>query len=139
MDMELSTSRGEQLIGEQPLVLVVDDNEDNLALLAFLVEQLNCALLTAINGKTALDLAQQFQPMLILLDMMLPDMDGMEVVSRIRQNPLTKGIPVIAVTALARPEDREQMLSAGCNEYVSKPFFVDEMEALLYRYLPITD
>lgn len=138
MDMELSTSRGEPLIAEQPLVLVVDDNEDNLTLLAFLVEQLNCALLTAINGKTALDLAQRFQPMLILLDMMLPDMDGMEVVSRIRQNPLTTGIPVIAVTALARPEDRERMLSAGCNEYVSKPFFVDEMEALLYRYLPIT-
>jgi two-component system, cell cycle response regulator DivK len=139
MDMELSTSRGEPLIAEQPLVLVVDDNEDNLTLLAFLVEQLNCALLTAINGKTALDLAQRFQPRLILLDMMLPDMDGMEVVSRIRQHPLTTGIPVIAVTALARPEDREHMLAAGCNEYVSKPFFVEEMEALLYRYLPITD
>jgi two-component system, cell cycle response regulator DivK len=135
MDMELSTSSGKPLITEQPLVLVVDDNEDNLTLLAFLIEQLNCGLLTAINGQSALDLAQKFQPALILLDMMLPDLDGMEVVSRLRKNPLTREIPVIAVTALARPEDRERILSAGCNDFVSKPYFIEEMETLLYRYV----
>jgi CheY-like chemotaxis protein len=70
-----------------------------------------------------------------MLDMMLPDMDGMEVLSHLKQNPLTNMIPVIAVTALARPEDRERILSAGCNEFVSKPYLVDELEELLHRYL----
>ncbi|HAA28804.1 MAG TPA: response regulator [Cyanobacteria bacterium UBA8553] len=133
--MELSESSGSSIAAKQPLVLVVDDNEDNLLLLTFLLEQLGCELLTAKDGKTALDLAKSYEPTLILLDMMLPDLDGMEVCSRLRQNPLTTNIPVIAVTAMARPEDRERILKAGCNEYVIKPYAVDELEMLLHRYL----
>jgi len=117
------------------LVLVVDDNEDNLMLLAFLVEQLDCTIITASDGQTALDLAKTYLPALILLDMMLPDLDGMEVLSRLRQNSLTTTIPVIAVTAMARPEDRDRILSAGCNEYVTKPYAIDELEVLLRHYL----
>jgi CheY-like chemotaxis protein len=67
--------------------------------------------------------------------MMLPDMDGMEVLSRLRQNPLTTMIPVIAVTAMAREQDRERILSAGCNEYVTKPYAVDDLEVMLRHYL----
>ena len=133
--MELSVSSGLSIAAKQPLVLVVDDNEDNLLLLTFLLEQLGCELLTAADGKTALDLAKSYKPTLILLDMMLPDLDGMEVCSRLRQNPLTTNIPVIAVTAMARQEDRERILKAGCNEYVIKPYAVDELEMLLHRYL----
>ncbi len=137
--MELSPLCGKQAVTEQPLVLVVDDNEDNLILLTFLLELLGCAFITAADGQTALDLAQSVQPALILLDMMLPDFDGIEVFSRLRQNPVTAMIPVIAVTALARAEDRERILSAGCNEYISKPFSIEEIEALLYRYLSQRD
>ena len=135
VDMECSLSSDEQAVARQPLVLVVDDNEDNLSLLAFLVEQLDCTIITAIDGKTALDLVESHQPSLILLDMMLPDLDGLEVLSRIRQNPVNVKIPVIAVTAMARAQDRERILSAGCNEYVTKPYNVDEIEALMRRYL----
>jgi two-component system, cell cycle response regulator DivK len=134
-DMELSSSSSELPAAQAPVVLVVDDNEDNLSLLAFLVEQLDCTILTAADGQTALDLAQRYQPALILLDMMLPDIDGIEVLSRLRQDSLTTTIPVIAVTAMARSQDRERILSAGCDEYVTKPFNVDEIEALLVRYL----
>ncbi len=137
--MELSPLCGKQAVTEQPLVLVVDDNEDNLILLTFLLELLGCAFITAADGQTALDLAQSVQPAVILLDMMLPDFDGIEVFSRLRQNPVTAMIPVIAVTALARAEDRERILSAGCNEYISKPFSIEEIEALLYRYLSQRD
>ena len=133
--MELSLGSSQQSAARQPLVLVVDDNQDNLMLLAFLVEQLDCTIITASNGQTALDLAQTYQPALILLDMMLPDLDGMEVLSRLRQNSLTITIPVIAVTAMARPEDRDRILSAGCNEYVTKPYAIDELEVLLRHYL----
>jgi CheY-like chemotaxis protein len=135
VDMECSLGSDDQAVAQQPLVLVVDDNEDNLSLLAFLVEQLDCQILTAVDGKTALDLVKNYQPSLILLDMMLPDLDGLEVLSRIRQNPGKAKIPVIAVTAMARPQDRERILSAGCNEYVTKPYNVDEIDALMRRYL----
>jgi CheY-like chemotaxis protein len=133
--MELSLGSSEQPAVEQPLVLVVDDNEDNLLLLSFLLEQLGCTIITAADGKTAVDVAQSYQPSLILLDMMLPDFDGLEVLSRLRHNPLTTPIPVIAVTAMARPEDRDRILSAGCEEYVTKPYIVDELEILLRRYI----
>lgn len=133
--MGFSLIIGESSVVRQPVVLVVDDNEDNLSLLAFLLEQLNCTILTAADGQTALDLALSYPPALILLDMMLPDIDGVEVLSRLRQNPLTAKIPIVAVTAMARSQDRERILSAGCNEYVTKPYNVDEIEALLRRYL----
>ena len=133
--MELSLGSSHQSAARQPLVLVVDDNEDNLMLLAFLVEQLDCTIITASDGQTALDLAKTYLPALILLDMMLPDLDGMEVLSRLRQNSLTTTIPVIAVTAMARPEDRDRILGAGCNEYVTKPYAIDELEVLLRHYL----
>lgn len=135
VDMEISLSDGEQFGAEPPLVLVVDDNEDNLLLLAFLVEQLNCRIITAAEGKAALDLAQTYLPSLILLDMMLPDLDGITVLSRLKQNPLTAQTPIIAVTAMARGEDRERILAAGCDEYVTKPYVIDDLEALLSRYL----
>jgi CheY-like chemotaxis protein len=139
VNMEFSLGSGETSAVRQPLVLVVDDNEDNLSLLAFLVEQLDCKILTAPDGKTALDLVGSHQPSLILLDMMLPDLDGLEVLGRIRQNPVTAKIPVIAVTAMARQQDRDRILSAGCNEYVTKPYNVDEIEALMRRYLSQLD
>jgi CheY-like chemotaxis protein len=133
--MELSLGSGEDSSAQPPLVLVVDDNEDNLSLLTFLLEQLDCRILSAADGRTALDLAQSYQPSLILLDMMLPDLDGMEVLSHLRQNSLTATIPVIAVTAMARAEDRERIVAAGCNEYVTKPYMIDELEALLRQYI----
>jgi len=133
--MEFSSLHGEQSLARQQLVLVVDDNEDNLLLLAFVLEQLDCTCITASDGQTALDLARNYQPSLILLDMMLPDLDGWEVFSRLRHHPLTTMIPVIAVTALARQQDRDRIIAAGFNEYVSKPYIVDELEELLRRYL----
>ena len=104
-------------------------------LLTFVLEQLGSALHTAANAQKALDLAQSYQPALILLDIMLPDFDWMEVCSRLWQNALTYRIPIIAVTALARQEDRERILSAGCNDCVTKPYNVDELEVLLTQYL----
>lgn len=133
--MELSLGSSNEPVTEKPLVLVVDDNEDNLLLLAFLLEQMNCTIITAADGQTAIDSAISYLPTLILLDMMLPDLDGIEVVTHLRQNTLTATIPVIAVTAMARAEDRERILAAGCNEFVTKPFNIDELEVLLQKYL----
>ena len=126
---------GQHFTATRRVILAVDDDEDNLLLIAYALEPLGCCLLTAVDGKSALSIAQRCQPDLILLDILLPYIDGTEVVSRLRKDPKTRGIPVIAVTALARPEDRYRLLQAGCNDYLTKPYMLDEIEAIVQRYL----
>lgn len=120
---------------KQPLILAVDDDEDNLFLLTEVLRPLSCLSITATRGEVALVLAQNCQPDLILLDVMLPDFNGIEVVQRLRQNPQTRNIPVIAVTALARTEDRESLLLEGCDDYISKPYMLNDLENIIYRHL----
>ncbi|MBD1889969.1 response regulator [Coleofasciculus sp. FACHB-SPT9] len=120
---------------ESPLILVVEDNEDNLLLMSEVLLALDCSFITTKEGRAALFMAQHYQPKLILLDILLPDIHGVEVVRSLKQNPETMTIPIVAVTALARAEDREGLLFAGCNDYISKPYVIDELEALIDRYL----
>lgn len=120
---------------KQPLILAVDDNEDNLHLLTQLLVLLQCAFITATDGETTLVMAQNYQPDLILLDMILPDMSGIEVVYRLKENSATRVIPIIAVTAMARKEDRDRFILAGCNDYIKKPYIIDEMEAIILTYV----
>lgn len=135
MIMEISRGSGEQAVTQRPLILAVDDNEDNLGLISFTLDLFGFSFISAPDGQTTLELAQNYQPDLILLDIMLPDLDGIEVVRRLKQDSRTKSIKIIAVTALARDEDRERILDAGCEDYISKPYMVDDLEALLRRYL----
>ena len=120
---------------KQPLVLAVDDNEDNLQLLTQLLELNNCLFRTAVDGVTAINIAKNEQPDLILLDMMLPDVSGIEVVQNLKQNPQTLKIPIIAVTAMARIEDRDLFISVGCEECITKPYVIEQMEELIQRYI----
>lgn len=133
--MELLLHKDRSAINTQPLILAVDDNEDNLLLLTEVLSPMNCSFITASNGQQALQLAQTQQPDLILLDVMLPDFHGAEVVRYLKQNPKTMTIPVIAVTALARQEDRDRLLIAGCDNYISKPYMIDELEAIICHRL----
>lgn len=120
---------------KQSTVLAVDDNEDNLMLLTEVLRVFDCALLTATHGQMALILAQSCHPDLILLDVMLPDLNGEEVVYNLKDNPRTENIPVIAVTALAREEDRDRLLRAGCIDYISKPYMLEDLEARIRYHL----
>lgn len=119
----------------QPLILAVDDNEDNLQLISQLLVIMNCCFITAKDGKEALNMAQIYQPKLILLDMMLPDLSGIEVANCLKQNPQTKEISIIAVTAMAREEDKEKFAMAGCDDCVTKPYVIEELEAIIHRYI----
>jgi two-component system, cell cycle response regulator DivK len=119
----------------QPLILAVDDNEDNLQLLSQVLVIMNCSFVTAQNGEDAIAMAQQYQPKLILLDMMLPDLSGIEVANYLKQNPQTRQISIIAVTAMARGEDKERFAIAGCDDCVTKPYVIDELEAIICRYI----
>ena len=133
--MELLLDNGQLPVLSQPLILAVDDDEDNLVLLTEVLEAMKCSVIAATQGQTALKLAQNCQPDLILLDVMLPDVNGLEVVHHLRQNPQTMTIPVIAVTAMARAEDQERVLLAGCDNYISKPYMLDDLEVLVRSYL----
>lgn len=122
---------------EMPVILAVDDNLDNLVLLEYqLLTLKQCSFVTAMTGNDALTLAKRQTPDLILMDIQLPDIDGAEVIRKLRQCPLTAKIPIVAVTALARNEDRDRILASGCNDYLSKPYDLDDLEAIICRHLP---
>lgn len=121
-------------------VLLVDDDPDSLFLLEHILAQFACQVICVTDGCSALETALTCLPDLILLDIWLPGMSGIEVVRSLRQNQATHSIPVIAVTALASDKDRSLILQAGCDIYVSKPYELEDVEAILERFLkPITD
>lgn len=116
-------------------VLVVEDQADNRELLGSLLrEMLGLAVITASDGLEALELARQV-PDLIVLDLMLPRLDGFEVVRRLKAAEETRAIPVLALTALTRPTEHEEALAAGCDAVITKPFDIDELVSALSERL----
>lgn len=102
-------------------ILVVDDNPGNLRLFTLLLASPRYEVRTAPSAERALDMLGSFHPDLILLDLQLPDIDGLELTRRLKANPALSGIPVVAVTAYAMKGDEERARAAGANGYVSKP------------------
>jgi CheY-like chemotaxis protein/anti-sigma regulatory factor (Ser/Thr protein kinase) len=120
---------------EPAVLLLVDDNETTLmALSGFLVAK-GYDICTAQNGPDALRQAQARQPDIILLDIQMPGMDGLEVIRQLRAHPTLRTVPVIALTALAMPEDRERCLAAGATDYLSKPVQLNKLEQFIERLL----
>jgi PAS domain S-box-containing protein len=118
-------------------ILYIEDNLPNLALVtAILAERPNISLLSSVQGRMGLDLAAEHSPQLILLDMHLPDLRGDEVLRRLRQNPRTRGIPVVIVSADATGGSVERLTDAGASGYLTKPLDVAEFLATIDRLLP---
>jgi CheY-like chemotaxis protein len=118
------------------LVLIAEDEPDNQVILQTVVESLVGARAeVAADGLTLLELVGREQPAMILLDLMMPGLDGFEVARRLKADQSTAGIPIVAVSALARPDDREAALAAGCDDFVRKPFELDELEAKIRTYI----
>lgn len=120
----------------KPKILVIEDNEQNMYLTTFILEKHHFQVLQANNGIDGIEIASRQQPDLILLDIQLPVMDGYTVARELRKNPLSAGIPIVAITSYAMPGDREQALQAGCTGYIEKPInpetFINEVK----QYLP---
>ena len=113
-------------------VLVVEDEKQNQELMRAVVEDLlGGRARVCDNGEHCLRMAHERKPALVLLDLMLPGMSGWEVARRLRQDPATASVPIIAVSALSRPQERESALHAGCDAYVAKPFTPDEIGRLM--------
>ncbi|HMA37774.1 MAG TPA: response regulator [Chloroflexia bacterium] len=116
-------------------ILIVEDNEMNTDILARTLARADHLLLTAADGEAGLALALAEQPDLILMDIGLPGIDGLEVTRRLKAAPATRQIPVLAVTAYAMAGDRELCLAAGCEDYISKPFDADQVVEKVARLL----
>ncbi len=113
---------------QTPIVLVVDDNIQNLELLQVYLEDIDCRIITAQDGLEALEMVAEHRPDLILLDIMMPRMSGFEVCERLKGDPATDDIPIIMVTALSEFGDIERGISAGTDDFISKP--VNKLELL---------
>lgn len=118
-----------------PLVLVVDDDDDSLTLMAYILEQMTCRAWFVADGLAALAVAQQHRPQLILSDIHLPQLDGYSILQQIRADANLRHIPVVAVTALATAGDREKILAAGFDDYLSKPFLVEALVQMVERFI----
>ena len=118
-----------------PLILTVEDNEDNLILMKYALEAVGCRSICLQDSYSTLVLAKEYQPDLILLDILLPGLSGIDIVKLLKREPLTYHIPVIAVTALASAEDQERILLAGFDDYLSKPFLIEDFESKIHQYL----
>ncbi len=101
--------------------LIIEDNPDNMVLICRLLEKAGYRTLQAVTGVEGFETALQKRPDFIILDIQLPDIDGTEVLRKIRGSEIGKSIPVIAMTSYAMSGDREKLLSAGCNGYIEKP------------------
>lgn len=118
-------------------VLIVDDNDDNRQILAQVVEDSGCQSVLATGGEQALEYSESVKPDLILLDIMMPKMDGYEVCSRLKDNLSTKDIPVIFLTAKSDARDVVKGFEVGGVDYVSKPFNVIELTARIRNHLAL--
>jgi two-component system, cell cycle response regulator DivK len=112
-------------------VLVVEDNSANMTLAVFLLQSAGHTVLSAPDAEVGLTLARDQQPDLILMDIQLPGMDGLEATALLKGDDVTRAIPVIALTALAMKGDEERIRSAGCDGYIAKPMRYQEFLATI--------
>lgn len=102
-------------------VLIIEDTEDNLVLISVLLTKAGYSVRAARSGVEGVEMALRQRPDFILLDIQLPDIDGYEVVARLRRSGINGGLPIIAMTSYAMTGDRERLLAAGCSGYIEKP------------------
>lgn len=118
------------------LFLVVEDFEDSRFMMRRLLEMAGYDVLEASDGEQAVRMAVEARPVLILMDLSLPKLDGLAATRQIRKKRGLKKIPIVAVSAHDSPESRTEALNAGCNEYVTKPIDFDHLHELLRRFVP---
>jgi two-component system cell cycle response regulator DivK len=116
-------------------VLVVEDNAANMKLVRFLLESAGHTVVSTTDAETGLTLARNGQPNLILMDIQLPGMDGLEATALLKGDDATRAIPVIALTALAMKGDEERIRAAGCDGYIAKPLAYREFLATIGTHL----
>ncbi|MFL5734791.1 MAG: response regulator [Chloroflexia bacterium] len=122
--------------GGEVLVLIAEDEPDNREIMRAVVEDmLGYKVVAASDGATAVRLALEVRPSVILMDLMMPVLDGFEAIRQLKSNTATASISVIAITALGRTTDRQRAFDLGAEGYVSKPFDLDVLAATVQRFV----
>lgn len=116
-------------------ILVVEDNPDNMTLIDDMLSTMDYTVLKATDGQIGLEKIASEKPDLVLMDLSLPKMDGWTVARNVKDNPDLRSIPIIAITAHAMVGDRERALEAGCDDYITKPIRLMELQSKLSEYL----
>ncbi len=116
--------------------LIVEDHPDLLDLLTIQMERLGFTVIAAKHGKEGVEKAFKEKPHLILMDILMPGMDGREATQLIRSNPETHDIPILAATVLNRKSDLEACIEAGCNDCLVKPFTLKQLQGKVQEFLP---
>jgi len=116
-------------------ILVIEDNETNMYLIKFMLEKSGYEVIEAREGTVGVELAVKEKPDLIIMDLQLPDIDGLEATKRIRASEADTEIPIVALTSFAMAGDREKALAAGCTGYIEKPINPETFIAEIEKYL----
>lgn len=116
-------------------ILIVEDNPANLKMLKLILENVDCEILEALDGKEALAVSIEKVPDLILMDIQIPLIDGLEVTRRLRKMEGFTKTPIVALTAFAMEKDEQAGLDAGCSEYMVKPFSTTKLLKIVKKYL----
>ena len=122
---------------KKPVILIVDDVPKNVQVLGNYLQQVDCDLAVAMNGHQALNTVSRLKPDLILLDVMMPSMDGHEVCRRLKRNNQTKDIPIIFLSAKSETEDIIKGFELGAVDYIAKPFIGCELLARVKTHLAL--
>ncbi|MDQ3365353.1 MAG: response regulator [Myxococcota bacterium] len=120
-------------------ILIVDDNATNLKLVTYLMKSKGYDVTTALDAESALQIIADQPPRLILMDLQLPGIDGLELTRRLKADPATRGIVIVAVTAYAMKGDHDRALAAGCDDYVTKPIDTRGLPETIARHLARQD
>ena len=128
-----------ELPGFQADILIIDDEPDNLRLLSTILEAKNYNVRQAVNADIALKTIELQAPDLILLDILMPQVDGYQLCKQLKYNPATQEIPVIFLSALARGLDRKKGFQVGAADYLTKPFEIEEVLARVQHQLTICE
>ncbi|MHB8169157.1 MAG: response regulator [Thermoleophilia bacterium] len=116
-------------------ILLVEDNVMNQRLAEFVLERDGFEVIATASAEEAIRIAGKILPDIILMDMQLPGMDGLEATGQLKQNPLTSAIPVVALTAHAMIGDEERFISSGCEGYIAKPIQTRELAGMVEKFL----
>lgn len=122
-------------MSDKPIILIVEDNDANLRLASTALASHGFEVLLATSCEEAQNSIKLKKPHVILMDLQLPDMDGLQLTTQLKQDPATKNIIIIAVTAYAMDADRDKALNAGCDDYLIKPYDVFELPVMIKKHL----
>ena len=118
-----------------PLILIVEDNEKNLKLIRDYLQFKGYVTIEADTGEAGIELAREQQPSMILMDVQLPGIDGMQAMKSLKSDPVTQQIPIIALTSFAMSGDQEQFIKEGFDDYISKPINIKEIPEIVNKYI----